>query len=99
MADQKVLEKRPNAFQKRISFAARIEGAQAVSVTGDFTGWSEEGIPLNKGPEGVWQTSLNLAPGEHQYRLRVDGRWQDHAEAKKRAANPFGTENGVLTVD
>ena len=99
MAEPKVLEKRPKSSQKRISFVARVESAKAVSVTGDFTGWSENGIPLSKGPDGDWQTSLTLVPGEYQYRLRVDGQWQDHPQAEKRVPNPFGTENGVLTVD
>lgn len=99
MAEPKVQEKRPKSSQKRVSFVARIESAKAVSITGDFTGWSEEGISLRKGPKGEWQVALTLAPGEYQYRLRVDGQWQDHAQAQKRVPNPFGTENGVLQVD
>lgn len=99
MAEPKVLEKRLKSSQKRISFVARVESAKAVSVTGDFTGWSEKGIPLSKGPDGNWQASLMLIPGEYQYRLRVDGQWQDHPQAQKRMPNPFGGENCVLTVD
>lgn len=75
------------------------------SNTGNFpreptrsTGWTEEGIRLSKGSNGDWQTDLNLDPGEYQYRLRVDGQWQDHAEAQERVANPFGTENCILKV-
>jgi hypothetical protein len=41
---------------------------------------------------------LNLAPGEYQYRLLVDGEWKDHSEAKRRVPNAFGSENCVLTV-
>lgn len=99
MAEPKVLEKRLKSTQKRISFVARVESAKAVSVTGDFTGWSEKGIPLSKGPDGNWQASLMLIPGEYQYRLRVDGQWQDHPQAQKRMPNPYGGENCVLTID
>lgn len=98
MPEARVLVKRPKSSQKRVEFVARIEGAKTVSVTGDFTGWSEEGIRLSQGANGDWQTVLQLAPGEYQYRLRVDGQWKDHAQALKRVTNPFGTENGVLTV-
>jgi 1,4-alpha-glucan branching enzyme len=98
MAEPNVMEKRSKSPQKRVSFIARVESAKTVSVTGDFTKWSEEGIPLSKGSNGEWQTSLQLAPGEYQYRLRVDGQWQDHAQAPKRVPNPFGSENNVLTV-
>ena len=98
MAEPKVLEKRAISSRKRVSLVARVQDAKAVSVTGDFTDWSQEGIPLSKGPNDTWQTTLTLDPKDYQYRLRVDGRWSDHAEAKKRIPNPFGTENCVLTV-
>ena len=98
MADLKVLEKRAKSSQKGVSFVTRAADVKEVTVTGDFTGWSEKGIPLSKGPNGEWQTTLTLAPGEYQYRLRVDGQWQDHAEAQKRVPNPFGSENCVLLV-
>jgi 1,4-alpha-glucan branching enzyme len=98
MGEPKVLEKRPRSSSRRVSFVARVEKAKSVSVTGDFTGWSAEGISLVKGPNGDWQTALNLGPGEYQYRLRVDGQWQDHAQAQKHVSNSFGSENCVLTV-
>ncbi len=41
---------------------------------------------------------LELAPGEYQYRLIVDGEWRDHSEATRRVANSFGTQNCVLIV-
>lgn len=84
---------------KRISFVLRHDHAKDVVITGDFTGWSSDGVRLTKGLSGEWTTILQLAPGEHQYRLRVDGSWEDHSEAKKRVPNPFGTENCILTVD
>jgi 1,4-alpha-glucan branching enzyme len=99
MVEPKVLEKRPKSSAKRVSLVARVEKAKSVSVTGDFTGWSAEGIPLSKGSPGDWETSLVLPPGEYQYRLRVDGQWQDHAQAQKRVRNSFGSENCVLTVE
>ncbi len=85
--------------QKQVPLVAQAPNAEAVCVTGDFTGWSEEGIPLCKGSNGDWLISLELAPGEYQYRLRVDGQWRDHAEGQKRVPNPFGSENCVLTVE
>ena len=99
MAEPKVLESRSTSVHKRISFVAHAPDAKAVSVTGDFTGWSEKGIPLSRGAHGAWHTTLTLAPGKYQYRLRVDGQWQDHAEAHQRVPNPFGCENCVLSVD
>ena len=67
-------------------------------MIGDFNQWAPEGIRLSAGAGVVWSAVLELAPGEYQYRLRVDGEWRDHPEAERRVANPFGTENCVLTV-
>jgi 1,4-alpha-glucan branching enzyme len=83
---------------RKVIFSVHFEGARAVSITGDFTKWSKEGLRLDKGPNGEWHATLNLAPGEHQYRLLVDGEWRDNPKAPKRVPNPFGSENCVLTV-
>jgi 1,4-alpha-glucan branching enzyme len=84
--------------KKRVSFKVRGIEAREVAVTGEFTGWSEKGIPLTRGMDGEWGTTLELEAGEYEYRLRVDGEWRDSPDGGKRVANPFGTENGVLTV-
>jgi 1,4-alpha-glucan branching enzyme len=86
-------------MHKRISFILRHDHAKDVVITGDFTGWTEGGVRLTRNAKGEWQTVLNLLPGEHQYRLRIDGRWEDHPHAAKRVPNPFGTENCVLIVE
>lgn len=100
MAEPKVLgKKQPKSARKALNITAQIPGARAVCVTGNFTEWSEKGIPMTNGSGDLWEAELRLAPGEYEYRLRVDGEWRDHAEARKRVPNPFGTENCVLTVD
>jgi hypothetical protein len=72
--------------------------AEEVVITGDFTGWSPEGIPLTRGSGGEFRGTLSLEPGQYQYRLRVDGQWADHPDASKRVPNPFGSQNCVLDV-
>jgi 1,4-alpha-glucan branching enzyme len=83
---------------RMVPFVIKGVDAKRVSVTGDFSGWSEDGIRLVRGREGEWQTTLELEPGEYQYRLRVDGEWRDDESAERRVANPFGSENDVLEV-
>ena len=83
---------------KKVPLRIRAEGAKEVVVTGDFTQWSKEKIRLTPAAGGEWITLLELAPGEYQYRLLVDGEWRDHADAARRVANPFGTQNCVLVV-
>ena len=84
---------------RRIPVLVRAVGAGAVAITGDFNRWAAEGIRLSHEGNGTWRTALELAPGEYQYRILVDGQWRDHPEASKRVPNPYGTQNCVLVVE
>jgi 1,4-alpha-glucan branching enzyme len=90
--------KSAKAAARLVPIDVRAEGAMKVAITGDFNRWAKEGRPLSQNGKGCWRVVLELAPGEYQYRLIVDGQWRDHAEAQKRVPNPFGTENCVLVV-
>lgn len=83
---------------RRITFTVNLQGFKEVVVTGDFTEWSLEGVPLHQVGEGEWAATLDLLPGEYEYRLLVDGEWHDHPGAARRTSNPFGSENCLLTV-
>jgi 1,4-alpha-glucan branching enzyme len=83
---------------REVPFTVRAKGASEVVVTGDFTQWSRDGVRLRKGPNDEWRTVLELEPGEHQYRLVIDGNWQDDPQATKRVPNPYGGFNSVLRV-
>lgn len=83
---------------KKVPLRIRAEGAKEVVLTGDFTQWAKDKIRLTPAAGGEWITLLELAPGEYQYRLIVDGEWRDHSEATRRVANSFGTQNCVLIV-
>lgn len=83
---------------RQVVLSVRAEGAQEVVATGDFSQWAMDRVRLENGGNGDWKTTLELAPGEYQYRLLVDGQWRDDPNAEKRVANPFGTENCVLIV-
>jgi 1,4-alpha-glucan branching enzyme len=83
---------------KEVTFKVQAEGARQVVVTGDFTGWSTEGIRLRKIRNAEWTATLTLAPGQYQYRLLIDGQWRDDPQAERRVLNPFGSNNCVLVV-
>jgi len=86
------------ASLKKVPFVVRAKNASSVAITGDFTRWSAEGIALRKGVNGEWRTTLELKPGEHQYRLIIDGQWSDDPQAVKRQPNPYGGQNCILTI-
>ena len=84
---------------RRVTLNAPIAGpVEVVVATGDFSNWSPEGIRLERGPDGTWSTTLQLKPGEYQYRLIVDGEWWNNPGAERRVGNAFGSENDVLVV-
>ncbi len=84
---------------RRVTLIAPIAGpVEVVVATGDFSNWSPEGIRLERGPDGTWSTTLQLKPGEYQYRLIVDGEWWNNPGAERRVGNAFGSENDVLVV-
>ena len=84
--------------RKAVSFKTSVGEAREVVLTGDFTGWAKDKVRLSKAANGVWTADLDLAPGEYQYRLLVDGEWRDDPAAKARVPNQFGSSNCILKV-
>jgi len=92
------LKQTPGFRVRKVRFAVRLPQADEVVLTGDFTGWSADGIPLHHQGGAEWTAQLDLAPRQYEYRLRVDGDWRDDPDAARKVANPFGTQNCILTV-
>jgi len=84
---------------RRVPLRVRMEGADEVAIAGDFNQWDMRGNRLSHDGAGTWRTVLDLPPGEHQYRLFVDGKWRDDPDAKRRVPNPFGSGNCILVVE
>ncbi|MDZ4805268.1 MAG: pullulanase-type alpha-1,6-glucosidase [Candidatus Eisenbacteria bacterium] len=45
----------------------------SVSVRGSMNTWGE--TAMTKGADGTWSVTIDLAPGEHQYKYFVNGEW------------------------
>jgi 1,4-alpha-glucan branching enzyme len=72
-----------------------------VALVGDFNGWDASASPLTltPGAAGVWETSLLLPPGRHEYAFLVDGRvWTLDPRAPQAADDDFGRANSVTMV-
>jgi 1,4-alpha-glucan branching enzyme len=81
-----------------VPFVFNAPRARHVCVTGDFTEWSREGIPLSLTTDDEWKTTLRLPPGRYEYRFLVDGEWRDDPSARQVVTNAFGSLNGVIEV-
>lgn len=81
----------------------RHEGPGRLYLTGDFNGWADPGLPLERVAPGVHGAELRLAPGTYRYRVRAveDGseRWVELPPGVPTADDGFGGENGVLVIE
>lgn len=84
--------------KRKVAFSYEAPGAREVLLAGDFTGWQQAPVPLKKGKNGLWKATINLPPGRYEYRLLVDGQWQDDPQCPDRFPNQFGGENCVCVV-
>ena len=79
-------------------FSFNAPAAMSVMLVGDFTHWQEKPISLKQERNGVWKTTVPLAPGTYHYRFLVDGEWRDDPECTLRVPNPYGAQDSVRMV-
>ena len=88
----------PIPIDRGVVFEASFPQARHVAVTGDFTAWSVEGVPLQRQPNGVWRVEVPMEPGVFEYKFIVDGVWKVDPDNPERLRNSYGQLNSVLTV-
>ncbi len=80
------------------TFSIHAPQASQVWVAGDFNAWQPDDLKARRFKDGTWRKSLTIKPGTYQYLFLVDGQWCPDPENPLRVANPFGSENSVITV-
>jgi 1,4-alpha-glucan branching enzyme len=89
----------PKVLKEGVLFAFEAPNAKKVCITGEFNNWSGEGICMELDPkDGLWKTTLDLEPGEYEYRFIVDGVWLRDPRNSDTVMNEFGQENSLLIV-
>ncbi|HWH68134.1 MAG TPA: isoamylase early set domain-containing protein [Candidatus Sulfotelmatobacter sp.] len=89
---------KPKTPKQKVTFSYSAPEAQHVLLAGDFTGWQQAPLSLKKFKGGVWKKTISLPPGKYEYRLLVDGQWQDDPQCPNRTPNQFGGQNCVCIV-
>ncbi|MHC4759715.1 MAG: pullulanase X25 domain-containing protein, partial [Planctomycetota bacterium] len=88
-----------NQINEAVIFVSLYPRASLVQVAGDFNNWQPSEMSMEKvGESGIWQTKMNLSPGKYQYRLVIDGHWQQDPYNENSILNPYGEFNSVLEV-
>jgi chromosome partitioning protein len=89
----------PRVLREGVLFTLDAPGASSVELTGEFTGWSPDGVRMDRdGSDGLWKVTLDLEPGEYEYRFIVDGVWIKDPRNVDSVLNEFGQENSLLIV-
>lgn len=75
-------------------------GAERAYLCADFTEWEKTCIPMKRRKDGSFTASVNLKTGQEYYfrYLLDDGRWENDEAADHYVPNPFGSDDGVISV-
>ncbi len=87
------------AAKKKVTFSYSAPGASTVMLAGDFTGWQQAPLAMKKDKSGLWKKAVSLPAGKYEYRLLVDGQWQDDPHCVNRVPNQFGGQNCLCVVE
>jgi hypothetical protein len=68
-----------------------------IYVAGCFNQWHPD--PLRKQKDGTYRKSVELPPGQYEYKYLIDGKWLEDPESPGYSANPFGTRNSTFRVE
>ena len=83
-----------DAFQ----FVLVAPQASSVALVGDFNDWDPARSPMRTA-QGVWATTVPLAPGRYRYAFLVNGvEWRADPDAPAARDDEFGTPSSVITV-
>ena len=91
--------KPPRAENGRLVFVFHDDDARAVSLAGDFNGWSA--TPLDKNESGLWSTEI-VAPraGRFEYKFIINQqRWIEDPSDGMKAPDNFGGLNSVIVIE
>lgn len=70
-----------------------------VQLAGDFNNWEPDQNVATRRKGDIVEKVLKLQPGVYQYRLVIDGQWQDDASNPDRMQNLMGGYNSILRVE
>ncbi len=95
----KAAPKAKKTAEKSVSFTVRADAGKTVYLAGCFNKWSPTGKKMvDKKKNGVYTTTVKLAPGTYQYKFVIDGTWCADPECADFVQNEHGTLNSVITV-
>ena len=71
--------------------------AKNVILSGSFNRWNEEELRLYRIENG-WEITLDIKPGEYEYKFIVDGEWIQDPSNPSMVWNEYGGVNSLINV-
>ena len=85
--------------KKAVTFTVHAEKGKAVYLAGSFNEWSTTAKKMAyKAKSGIYAATVQLVPGEYQYKFVIDGTWCADPENENSVKNDQGTFNSVVVV-
>ncbi len=85
--------------QVRFSYEPAVKSPAQVSVAGEFNNWNADAsLMTDADGDGLFETTLEIAPGRYEYKFVVDGSWHEDPFAAEQVPDPYGGKNSVLVV-
>ncbi len=82
-----------------VTFTVHAEKGKNVYVAGEFNKWDPPAKKMAyKARAGIYTATINLVPGEYQYKFVIDGTWCADPENANAVQNDQGTFNSVIVV-
>lgn len=91
--------KAQSAKKTPVTFTVHADKGKTVYVAGCFNKWDPTAKKMAyKARQGIYAATINLAPGEYQYKFVIDGTWCADPENTNAVPNDQGTFNSVIVV-
>lgn len=91
------IEKSSAQEKKSIPFKIYAPEASSAYLVGDFNNWDQCSLSMKKRDDGYWETSIELSPGEYQYKYLIDGKWENDI-TEEMVPNQYGTMNNIIKI-
>lgn len=85
--------------KQKVVFNVFAPESKSVCVAGEFNSWNPEKGKMKKDKSGNWTVTVQLVPGNHQYKLVFDEiYWETDKSNPSRVPDGQGGENSVKNV-
>ncbi|MFO0856990.1 MAG: AAA family ATPase [Phycisphaerales bacterium] len=79
-----------------VLFVQPMTAGKTISIAGSFNNWSPTAHVMKRNQAlGIYELCLRLPAGKFQYRIVVDGTWQNDPYNPNTEPNPFGEVNNI----